>query len=54
MELKYDSRTSFGRVMQGSNRTFMELKLGHFISCSARKQGSNRTFMELKCSSIRR
>ena len=48
MELKHHILDSQGRIINGSNRTFMELKLRIIASISILNISSNRTFMELK------
>ena len=48
MELKFVSRASNVTDVNGSNRTFMELKLYKLVTLTQQLARSNRTFMELK------
>ena len=49
MELKFAENTDNSSGRAGSNRTFMELKLGIKKGDMVTFVCSNRTFMELKC-----
>ena len=48
MELKFEGCINYQDVMDGSNRTFMELKSWVVGENVAGIKSSNRTFMELK------
>ena len=49
MELKYNGGQCGLSTLNGSNRTFMELKFRCRAAFSSWPRRSNRTFMELKC-----